>query len=118
MKNPFIKYIMKEKKENIFHSSEYGKAQNAENMGVASTESFEERMKIEKNRQIVRGYNDSRVANGVYMNGPRAKQYVAPEKKEQIGKSSETRMAAQKTTSAPEPAKRQFAPPVRPKFGA
>ena len=58
MKNPFLKYVMKEKKENIFHSSAYGKAQNAGAIGAASVEGFEARMRIEKNRQIVHGYND------------------------------------------------------------
>lgn len=63
MKNPFLKYIMKEKKEDIFHSSAYGKVQSADAMGTASVETFDERMKVERNRQIVRGYNDSRIAS-------------------------------------------------------
>lgn len=82
MKNPFLKYMMKEKKENIFHSSAYGKAQNAEAIGTTSVESFEARMRMEKNRQIVHGYNDSRIANSMYSNGPRAKKYVPVEKKD------------------------------------
>ena len=81
MNNPFIKYVMKERKEDIFHSSAYGKAQNGEAIGAASTEGFNDRMKIDRNRQIVKGYNDSRVVNGAYANGPKAKKYVPPEEK-------------------------------------
>lgn len=121
MKNPFIKYLMKEKKEDIFHSSGYGKAQSAEVIGTASTQSFADRMKIDKNRQIVRGYNDSRIANGMYANGPRAKQYVPPEKKEQLSDMGAAKTVAMKSAPKSTPAeapKRNFAPPVRPKFGA
>ena len=80
MKNPFIKYIMREKKEDIFHSSAYGKAQSAEAMGVASVESFGKRMEIDGNRQVIKRYNDSRIMNGAYVNGQRAKEYARPEK--------------------------------------
>ena len=80
MKNPFIKYVMKEKKEDIFHSSAYGRAQNAGGMGSTSTKSFSERMKMEENRRMVRGYGSAQVMNGSYTNGPRAKTYVSPAK--------------------------------------
>lgn len=123
MKNPFLKYVMKEKKEDIFHSSAYGKAQNGGTMGAASVESFEERMKVDKNRQIVRGYNDSRVANGMYANGPRAKQYVPPEKKDGIpggvgvgGKGASTPIPAP-GKPAMQPAHNNFAPTIKPNFG-
>ena len=55
MKNPFIKYVMKDEKEDIFHSSAYGKAQNGGAMGVTSAQSFSERMKIEKNGRLCEG---------------------------------------------------------------
>lgn len=132
MKNPFLKYVMKEKKENIFHSSAYGKAQNAEAIGAASVESFEERMKVDKNRQIVKGYNDSRIVNGMYANGPRAKQYVPPEKKDMSADrnmapdrrnasrdgvaASSAKPAVPSTKPAAPPAKRVFAP-IKPNFG-
>lgn len=119
MKNPFIKYLIKEKKENIFHSSEYGKAQSASVMGTTSTQSFEERMKVDKNRQIVQSYNDSRIVSGSYLNGPKAKQYVPPENKEQprdLGV-AKTTAAVPAPKPAPAPAKRSFAPPIRPNFG-
>lgn len=80
MKNPFIKYVMREKKEDIFHSSAYGKAQSAEAMGTTSVEGFAKRMEVDGNRQIIKRYNDSRIANSAYTNGPRAKEYVQSEK--------------------------------------
>lgn len=75
MTNPFAKFLQKEEKGEIFHSSAAGRAQNADGIGVASSSSFAERMKIEKNRQIVRGYNDSRVVSQAYTAGSRAKTY-------------------------------------------
>lgn len=119
MKNPFMKYVMKEKKENIFHSSEYGKAQSADKIGAASSETFSERMKTEKNRQIVRGYNDSRVVTGAYANGPRAKKYTPPEKKDGVLDKKpinrDSGSAAVKPTAPP--VKKVFIPPIRPNFG-
>lgn len=119
MKNPFIKYLMKEQKGDIFHSSAYGKAQNAKAIGVASAESFKERMKVEKNRKIVQGYNDSRIVNGAYASGPKAKKYVPEEKKEGVPKKtvvekSQGTPAVNTTTSA---VKKTFAPNIKPNFG-
>lgn len=126
MKNPFLKYVMKEKKEDVFHSSEYGKAQSAEAMGAASTESFGERMKMEQNRRIVQGYNDSRIVNGAYANGPRAKKYVPPEKKDVVGVDKAGKLAGGGVATSATPAvsptmtavKKSFVPPIKPKFGA
>ena len=132
MKNPFLKYLMKEKKENIFHSSEYGRAQSAGIMGTTSTQSFEERMKVDKNRQIVQSYNDSRIVSGSRMNRPKAKEYVLPESGEQPKNAERVKNLEQpkdfgvaKTTaikSPPRPTlaeapKRNFVPPIRPNFG-
>lgn len=104
---------MKEKKEDIFHSSAYGKAQNAGAMGSASTESFENRMKMEKNRQVVKGYGDSQIMNGAYKNGVRAEEYVPPEKREQTKNVG----AAKPTMPGGTPAQKTFAPPIKPNFG-
>ncbi len=71
---------MKEKKENIIHSSCYGKAQSGAAMGTASTESFAKRMEIDKNRQNIKKYNDSMVAEQRFNSVMRAKQYIPPEK--------------------------------------
>lgn len=120
MKNPFMKYIAKEKKENIFHSSAYGKAQSAGALGTTSAESFEERMKVEKNRQIIQGYNDSRIVNGAYSYGPRAKKYVPPEERGNTTGVSGAKVAAtpglagNSTTAA---IKKSFVPPIKPDFG-
>lgn len=76
--NPFIKYVMKDEKEDIVHSSTYAKAQSGGSMGVASAQSFAERQRIEQNRQVIRGYGASRVANSAISGGPRAKTYTPP----------------------------------------
>lgn len=123
MKNPFLKYIMKEKKEDIFHSSAYGKVQSADAMGTASVETFDERMKVERNRQIVRGYNDSRIASRSFAEGPRAKKYVPSEKKQSGMKRGDNlgdgvRGGTNKAPAqAPSQVKRSFMPPIKPKFG-
>lgn len=127
MKNPFMKYIAKEKKENIFHSSAYGKAQSAGALGATSTESFEERMKVEKNRQIIQRYNDSRIVSGAYSNGPRAKKYVSLEKRSgateagsglgsslSSGSGVNSATAGNSTVAA---IKKTFVPPIKPDFG-
>ena len=63
MKNPFLKYINKPEKDEVFHSSAFAKAQNAGNIGAASSETFTARRSLDQNRQFVRGYNDSRLVN-------------------------------------------------------
>ena len=65
MKNPFLKRLMKDTKETVVHSSAYAKAQNDGGIGVTSTESFSERMKIDRNRTVVRRYGESRIVNDV-----------------------------------------------------
>ena len=63
MNNPFLKRLMKEEKKDVMHSSAYGQAQNVGGMGVASTESFEKRRKIDMGRTQVRRYGESKVAH-------------------------------------------------------
>jgi len=79
-KNPFLKYVMKDKKEDVFHSSAYAKAQNGSALGAASTESYQVRVNVYQNRSKVRGYGDSELMRGARMNGPKAKTYTPPEK--------------------------------------
>ena len=80
MDNPFLKYMMrKEKKADIFHSSAYGKAQSGGVMGSASVGSFSDRMKMDRNRTVVKRYDDSKLVAGAKDNGPRAKKYTSPE---------------------------------------
>lgn len=76
---------MKDEKEDIFHSSAYGKAQNGGSMGSASSVSFTDRMKINQSRRVVKGYGDSRLASQGIGNGPRAKQYTPPAEKLPLG---------------------------------
>lgn len=73
--NPFLKRLMKAKKEDVIHSSAYASAQNQCGMGAASTISFEERMKIEQNRQKIKGYGTSSVVGKAMGGGPRPKTY-------------------------------------------
>ena len=77
-KNPFLKYLIKEKKEDILHTSAYAKVQNGDAFGASSTQSFEERKKVEANRQIVRGYNDSKLMQQARVSAPRAATYTKP----------------------------------------
>ena len=58
-KNPFLKYLIKDKKEDVFHSSAYAKAQSGASIGAASTESYQVRVNVSQNRQRVRGYSNS-----------------------------------------------------------
>ena len=83
MRNPLLKFVMHEKKTDVVHTSAFGRAQNGRGMGATSAQSFSERMKVEKNRKRVRGYNDSRVVTQAYgAVGVRAKKYIPPEKTE------------------------------------
>lgn len=66
MDNPFAKRLMKDDRAEIFHSSAYGRAQSGGAMGAASTESFEERKKIDESRKTIRKYDDSMVAEQRY----------------------------------------------------
>lgn len=79
-KNPFLKYVMKDKKEDVFHSSAYAKAQSGETMGAASTESYQVRVNVNQNRTRVRGYSDSEIMAGAKANGPKAKTYQPSER--------------------------------------
>ena len=78
MNNPFLKYVMKDEKEDIFHSSAYGKAQNGQGIGTASVETFTHRNAINNNRQHVKSYGDSEIINSTKMNAPHAKTYTPP----------------------------------------
>ncbi len=81
MNNPFLKRLIKEKKEDVVHSSAYAQAQNEGKIGSASVESFAKRLSIDRNRQVVRRYGDSQIVNEAWGNaGMRAKKYEAPQK--------------------------------------
>lgn len=83
MSDLLSKFIIKKKTKDVIHSSAYAEVQNRGGMGVASTQSFSDRMRIEKNRNRIRGYNDSRVVSQARASsGIKAKTYEAPEKKD------------------------------------
>ena len=77
-KNPFLKYLIKDKKEDIFHSSGYAKAQNGSNIGAASVEPYKVRVNIGQHRRIVKGYRDSEIMTGSKNKDIRAKTYTPP----------------------------------------
>ena len=62
MNNPFLNRLIKDDKADILHSSAYARAQRSGGMGTDSVESFAERRKIDRNRTVIRGYNDSKIA--------------------------------------------------------
>lgn len=66
--NPLLGRLINEEKQDIVHSSAYGKAQSAENIGTASAESFAARKAMEASRQAIRKYKDSKVVDGAYNN--------------------------------------------------
>ena len=69
---------MKDTKGDVVHSSAYAEAQNAEGIGVASTQSFAARREIDSKRTVVKGYRDSRVVNDALDNvGNKLREYDA-----------------------------------------
>lgn len=81
-----LKRLMdKSKKEDIFHSSAYGKAQNGAGMGASSAESFAARRRIDQNRRVIKGYGNSSLVGQAIGNGPRAKVYTPPVANTQSG---------------------------------
>lgn len=73
--NPLLKYLIRDKKEDIVHSSGYVKGDGA-SLGASSAESFEHRMMMEKNRTRVGGYNSSRIVAQAGTYRPPAKKYT------------------------------------------
>ncbi len=73
------KYIIKDNKEEIFHSSAYSRAQNGGSMGSASTESFATRLAREQNRQVIQGYGHSSIATSSIKSGASRPKTFTPE---------------------------------------
>ena len=76
-KNPLLKYLIKEKKEDVVHSTGYGVAQNEGGFGTASAKSFANRQDTEANRSMVGGYKDSKIARESRAEVPLASGYNA-----------------------------------------
>ena len=60
-KKPLLDRLMKTSTGKVVHSSGYGVAQNPGKIGVASTQSFRERMTVDKRRSFVRRYKEAQV---------------------------------------------------------
>ena len=84
-KNPFLKYMIDDNRENYFHTSRHAKVQSGSAMGSTSAETFAQRRKIDQNRTRVRKYNDSRLVAQAMNNKERAKVYTPPEKPTDVG---------------------------------
>lgn len=61
-----IQRITKVKSSDVIHTSGYARAQNGDNIGAGSTQSFAERQAIEDRRQYIRSYRDSQLAANPY----------------------------------------------------
>ena len=117
MKNPFTKILIKDKREDIFHSSAYAKAQSGGVMGAASVESFEKRRKIDQNRQVIQKYKDSQVANQRFAPRPcgmKTETGVAGGVKRAAGPAGAAGMA--KSATGPAGGVRRAAQPRKPSF--
>ena len=76
------KYLIKSNKEDILHSTTYGKAQSGSNIGNTSAETFAARLALERNRHIVKGYSHSSLMGKIIVHGsPKPKTYTPPEHK-------------------------------------
>jgi hypothetical protein len=82
--NPLLGRLINEEKQDIVHSSVYGKAQSAENIGTALAESFAARKAMEASRQAIQKYKDSEVVGGAFNNsGMKSWNYDAKKDAEQ-----------------------------------
>ncbi len=82
--NPLLGRLISDKKQDIMHSSAYGKAQSAENIGTSSAESFSTRKAMEASRQAIRKYKDSEVVGRAFNNnGAKSWNYNAKKDMEQ-----------------------------------
>lgn len=57
-----IRRFFRDGNEDYFHSSVHARAASGDRIGATSTQSFNERHLVERNRQIVQRYHDSMVA--------------------------------------------------------
>lgn len=75
MSGLYSKFVIKDKKNDVVHSSGYGVAQNGGAMGASSTVGFSERMRINNNRSRVKRFGDSKIATQFQNNYTGAKVY-------------------------------------------
>ena len=61
-----INRLAKTNSGDVAHTSAYARAQNGDNIGAGSTQSFQARQSIEDGRQYVRSYRDSQLGSNPY----------------------------------------------------
>lgn len=61
------KHIINNDTNSIFHTSGYAQVASGNRLGAINTQTFEERQRIERNRQLVAGYNRSSIGQSYGM---------------------------------------------------
>jgi hypothetical protein len=61
------KHIITNDSNSLFHTSGYAQVANGNRLGAINTQTFEERQKIERNRQLIAGYNRSTIGQSYNM---------------------------------------------------
>ena len=82
--NPLLGRLMKDKVGDVTHTSVFAEAQNADRIGSASAQSFAARQAIEKSRQTVHRYKDSKVVTDVGEGLAKASKYDANKEANQV----------------------------------
>lgn len=73
--DPLLKRLTNSKKRDIFHTSGYAGVQSGDKIGAASAESFQRRVEIDRARNFVGRYKDSRVMRESVNALPRPESY-------------------------------------------
>ena len=74
-KKPLLDRLMNTSVGKVVHSTGYGRVQNPGRIGTASTQSFKERLTVDRNREFVGRYKDARVMRESRNALPQAKSY-------------------------------------------
>ena len=82
-----VNRLMKTKSSDVMHTSAHARAQNGDNIGAGSTQSFHARRSIEDNRQYIRGYRDSSLGSN-FNSATACKQYNAKDDNNSISRRS------------------------------
>lgn len=56
-------HVVADVNDNTFHSNGFATVANGNHVGAVSTETFEQRRKLEEKRQIINGYRHSNLGN-------------------------------------------------------
>ncbi|MBR3138706.1 hypothetical protein IKG38_01695 [Candidatus Saccharibacteria bacterium] len=63
----------KKDKDEILHSSLYGRAQNKDGFGTTSYSAFKDRLEVDRNRKTIRGYRDAQIVNEASINSHKSR---------------------------------------------